>query len=53
MDQVRFAILAIFGIVVTASITTVLVPDNQMLTNIIMGCVGAIAGLAGNETIKI
>ena len=49
MDQVKFAICAIFGIVLAGSVVTIYVPDNQLLSNIIMGAIGAIAGLAGNS----
>lgn len=52
IDQVKFAILAIFGIVVAALTVTTMIPDNQMLSNIVMGAIGAIAGLAGNEVKK-
>jgi len=49
IDQVTFAITAIFGIVIAASVVSVYVPDSQLLSNIIMGAIGAIAGLAGNS----
>ena len=52
LDQIKFAIIAIFGIVVAASITSIIIPDNQVLSNMIMGAIGAIAGLAGNEVSK-
>lgn len=51
LDQVRFAIIAITAIVGMAAVATIFIPDNQMLSNIIMGAVGAIAGLAGNTAI--
>lgn len=53
LDQVQFAIIAISGIVVTAIAVTTFAPQNtQLLSNIIMGAIGAIAGLAGNTVVN-
>ena len=52
MDQIKFAISAIVIIVGTAAVVSVYVPDNTLMSNVIMGSIGAIAGLAGNEVIK-
>lgn len=52
LDQVKFAIIAIVIIVISSSIVAIIAPENQILSNIIMGAIGAIAGLAGNEAIS-